>query len=218
MQTPTTSPTRRAIIGAIVLAAPATAVAAIPASSDAGVSPALAAAIRAYGQSKARLEAFRKVHNPIEEAWFAASKALPHITTQSSYINMEGEVRQATTEPTSLGLARSVLRDFEAGTYYQDPETADFVVTMREAVAAGDAREAELARIRASLGYDAAEARMDELLTADCEALDAALQYPSASFADLLAKAALIQSEEAWDFRDTAEHLIGDIRRLGGVA
>jgi hypothetical protein len=211
--------TRRALLaGAPVAALAAIAAAPAPAlASPAEVSPNVAAAIRAHGAALARVNAFRNIHTPIEEAWFAASKAIPHVTTKNSYLNTEGEERRATTEPTSLGMARSILRDFDAGTLYQSQHDTDFIATMREVVEAGAERDAEAGRIKAALGYEAADARLEELGNEEIEALGDLLQVPAQSFLDLIAKVELIHAEEAWGFRDAAEQIVADLRRLAAM-
>jgi hypothetical protein len=206
------NPSRRAAMGMLA----AGAVASLPAIASAAsssrpraVSLNVSKKIAAYRRAEARaLDFHDRIEAPACQAYGAALAAIPHHRTAKSYRNSHGVRRTLTTEDeASVATHRSLLK--------QDNPPADIEwrAAATELVEAANRREAEKERLYRAFKIEAISTKAQSLGCAELDAFCAVLTIPSASVADLAAKADLIAEIDAWDEHNGA-FLLEDIRQL----
>lgn len=208
-------PSRRALlgfagIGAIALAAPIAA-AAPPVAS---ISPAMRAAVDAYVAAAARSDAFdTTVYEPKWKAYRRQAEAVPHTVVDIN--RMAGVIATWTTaDPGHVDHCRRLVA-IHRQQLIDDGRSPDLARgTAHDLVAAADAREAVLSRLRAETGVDVASDRSDELGEEAYQAACAVINLPASSAADMMAK---IEHIEARGFETDGwvwEAFVDDVRRL----
>jgi hypothetical protein len=221
MQTPTTSPTRRAIIGAIAMAAPATALAAIPAATATGISPALAEAIRRTREIAAAQNAFDPIEGAARARYEAGVAALPHFA--ASFPNQGGGMTNMTTDDERMvAMAKSLsrivatdhlgnLRSFAQRIAYKQE---DYLVAARHVAAGALWRERQIARLKRSSGLSAAIDESNRLSDEYAEVERAAIKTPVSTLADLRAKLAFMVEVFAFELDGTEAIIVADVDRI----
>lgn len=180
-----TTATRRALLGAAA-ALPAIATLSAPALATVATDRrAWKRAFAAMEKAKAALDADDQIYDRINSKYRAACQAIPHVTTQATYEDYAGQRATMTTaEPEHVVLAKRMLRGLKS----YGADSADYVATCRELLAAHEEREAAMQRINDSLGYGAAYDRNEDLGHAAYEAETALILMPAPDAEALLWK------------------------------
>lgn len=193
-----------ALTAPVVIAAPAVAAAPI---GDSG----LARCIAAYRAiSKAAADYDDQVYDPAHKAWTAATDAVPHYTTVSTWEAWDGRQMHLSSN------CRTTLTELAAqrrkGWFAND----DYGRCMAELADAVDRREAEIARIRSDARIDEIVAKCDENGDRKFEALGVVIECPVRTTADLIAKIEFLEAENEGVIDNAM--LLADLRRIAANA
>lgn len=179
-------------------------------------------AFAAWQCAEAELAAHDAAFRPLDDACFAETEAVPHTTLEPDpYTGKTYAV--GTANLMDVGEARYAIR----GRYSIDPQypsVAAHYALMERLVAAADARDAEVQRIRQRYGWHEANDRSEALAEAFCDAESVLLELPAPDIAALAWKLERMFGDAEPDgYCDSltarwTHQLIADARRLDGRA
>lgn len=215
-------PTRRAVLGALAIAAPATAAAQpiMLVCSPVDPDPVFRRLVNRWRDLRAMCSAFydqrvepaERAHFEAREAWKAECEALPHYTTKATYETMAGPDRALCTDHyLDISLAK-VFADKAS-----EPQAQ---AAAQELLAALEVRERQKQALPSYLRHRAADADYDRAgeehsarLDLSRSALEAIMAHPATSAAVLREKLALL-AEDDWELDGFAEDIRADVERL----
>lgn len=217
------SASRRAILGALIVA-PAAAIAA-PAALDGltggAVSPAFARKIAAYHAADEAEAAFdEQVYTPAVLAYHREADRVSH--TACGPDPYSGRLTPVTTaDTTAVRDARRLVHDVASGKCWLETETypslGEHFVFCQRLAAAADRRDAQLKRLQERLGLPELQRRCDRLATVRGDAFRAIVAAVPANAADMVAKLELVDACGAHEDSDVWAAILRDGRALAEI-
>ncbi len=212
-------PTRRGMLGILatgpVAMLPALSVMQCSGKAQAATSGNLDAAIAHFRATQEAYAAFdEKVHGPALKAYVKALDAVPHRTTEASFMDSDGlRKTMSTADASVVKIGRKLVRD-NAAKYPADP---DYERTLHELVALADDRDIDLQAIKVQ--HRVAEMHNAEMEYAERvgDAQQAVIELPVTSLADLSTKLEFVDEQEAWELPYSAPAIMSDVQRLAAL-
>lgn len=210
--------TRRGILGAIAVApvaamiAPATAT---PPNAAQGISPALAHLFAEVERTKAEAERYdAEVFEPMRARWLAEKAAVPHIEFEGVARWDGGPAIWSTAQEQRVQHARWAVGQKHTFAGPGADHAREAYQSMSKLVAAANKRERAFVRINQQLGFEAIYDESARLSDVYVEAIDAVVEFPAASLADLSAKVDFMLLVDGFGRDDAPEIIRSDVTRI----
>jgi hypothetical protein len=202
---------RRGMLGAIALAPIVATVATCAPQPAAAATSALPSMIAKWRVAEAECDLASDAHQAALDAWEAACEAVPHYTTTRGYQSKgRGFMHMTTADPTHAPSAHTVVE------VWSGKEWADeaYLSCCRELIEADDRRQAEIARLKAVHGVQAASDEEERVAEISGDMLWAIIEHPVSTPDDLLAKLAFMTETGHFGDTDVTVAVGEDIRRV----
>jgi hypothetical protein len=203
---------RRALIGAAILAPIVVAQCAQRAPAAAQGSTPLAAAIAAWRRADAAEDAYYvDVYTKSHDRWENACAAIPHYVEKRAESWGAITPQLSTASADDMEVVRWELRNRDRPDV---PNLAGYIRACRRLVAADEARKAEIARLKQAYRVDEFSMRVDDLCCAAYAALRVVEGIHPSNAAEFAEKLAILHERERFDDEDVQAMIVADAHHL----